>query len=189
MRKNWMIRQGWIAAVMMLVPIIFSLLDADHNSLTQHMSEYEATDGLLPTISRYSTVVTGLSVSLFAIGCLFGTGRFRFSWTFVAALVFGLAMLSNGVFTTGTPMHGLHGLAVFLVLVPTFYAAEFGTGSTFPAFVGYSLLTSLIGLLYIWALIFGFDPEAWRGLTQRLASLVTFLWFAVAALSWRPAYR
>ena len=40
------------------------------------------------------------------------------------AALFGAAMLANGVFPTGNPLHGLYGLAIFSILVPVFYASE-----------------------------------------------------------------
>jgi len=91
-------------------------------------------------------------------------------------------MVSNGLINMGSPWHGLMGLAIFSVLTPAFFLAEFPDWSTAPGFKPATLATALIGLAYMWTLLVGLDPAELRGLTQRVSSLITFGWYGLAGL-------
>jgi len=45
-------------------------------------------------------------------------------FTAVAAFVFGASMISNAVFTMGSPLHGLYAIGLSVILAPAFFAAE-----------------------------------------------------------------
>ena len=170
-----LIGQGWIAALAMALMVVLSLFDPLHDPLTQHMSEI--IDG-----SRWSAIALRVFPSLAGVcfvilgwGC-WGRGGF---WTGLTSALFGAAMVSNGVIPTGSPWHGLYGLAVFSVLVPACFAAEFPVGG---GLRWLSLGVAFAGLIYMWALVFvGLDPPEYRGVTQRVFSLIAFGWFAIAA--------
>ncbi|MGB3470987.1 MAG: DUF998 domain-containing protein [Erythrobacter sp.] len=173
-----LIGQGWIAGAAMALMIGLSLLDPLHDPLTQHMSESIEGSWWLALAIRVLPGIMGVSIMLFGLGCI---GRSRgWSWSGLAALLFGAAMLANGIFPAGNPLHGLYGLAIFSVLVPAFYVAEYRTSRSIKQL---SLAASFIALLYMWVLLVGLEPPEYRGVTQRIASLVSFGWFAVLAFS------
>ncbi|MEM7701491.1 MAG: DUF998 domain-containing protein [Pseudomonadota bacterium] len=166
-----LIGQCWIAAAAMAVMIAISLFDPLHDPMTQHMSELVAGSWWSAIAIRVLPTITGASIVLFGLGCL---GQ-RAIWSGLAALLFGAAMVSNGLIPTGTPWHGLYGMAVFSILVPAFVAAEFPVT---PALRQLSLATAFLALIYMWAmLVVGIDPPEYRGLTQRAFSAVAFGWF------------
>lgn len=173
-----LIGQGWIAGAAMALMITLSLFDPLHDPLTQHMSESIEGSWWLALAIRILPGIMGASITLFGLGCL-GQSR-GWSWSGLAALLFGAAMIANGIFPAGNPLHGLHGLAIFSVLVPTFYVAEYRTSRSIKQL---SLAASFIALLYMWVLLVGLEPPEYRGVTQRAASLVSFGWFAVLAFS------
>jgi len=169
-----LIRQSWIAALAMLAMIAISLIDPLHDPVTQHMSEIVAGSWWSAIAIRVLPAIAGVSVMAFGFGC-FGRDAV---WSGFTALLFGAAMLANGVFPTGDPRHGLYGLAIFSVLVPAFYASETNVS---PALKHVSFAASFVALLYLWGLLIGLDQPEYRGVTQRIASLVAFGWFLLPA--------
>jgi hypothetical protein len=53
-------------------------------------------------------------------------------------------------------------------------------------FMQYSLFTGMISLFFMWILIVGIEPQEYMGLTQRISSIFSFGWFAVAAFVFKP---
>ncbi|MEO0550024.1 MAG: DUF998 domain-containing protein [Pseudomonadota bacterium] len=178
---NGLMKAGAIAPVMMIIPMIVGLLVGQHNSLSQHMSELQLLGGWIPWSVRISAGLAGVAIILFAGACCLLRGGFRFSWTGIAAFLFGVGMVSNGVFVMGSPLHGLYGLPIFSILVPAFFVAEFHDRISWKGFIGLSLAASTLSLVYMWILLIGLDPAAYRGLTQRLGTLIIFGWFSIAA--------
>ena len=181
--RDLLIRAGWIATFAMMAPMAAGIIVADHNSITQHMSELQLLDGWVSCSVRIGAMVAGLAITLFSVGCLLLSGRLAWSWTALVGLAFGVGMISNGVFIIGSPLHGLYGLPIFSILVPAFFVAEFPKTRVLGGFVGLSLAASSLGLFYMWILLVGLDPDAYRGLTQRIATLISFGWFPLAAFA------
>lgn len=51
--------------------------------------------------------------------------------------------------------------------------------------IGFTVFCSLMGVLYLWLILVGLDPEGYTGLTQRIFGSINFLWplvFAYQAL-------
>lgn len=195
-------RQAIFVPLAMIAPILVGLFVADYNSVAQHMSELELRTDWIAWVVRFGAGVSGLSIMLFAVGCFLlpqentsgvdQGGGVRFSFTGLVAMLFGVGMVSNGVFIIGSPLHGLYGLPIFSVLVPAFFVAEYArtaAADIWPTwFTGFSLLVALLALIYMWALLVGFDPAAYRGLTQRTSTLVSFGWYAAVAFAMRPSF-
>ncbi len=177
--KDVLVKQAFaIPLGAMLLPILVAFFLPGYSSVSQHISEVALLDHPVALIQRGAALVAGVSIALFGAGLFLAKGS---KYTALAAVFFGASMISNGVFVMGSPLHGLYGLGFFMVLVPAFFAAEIApTGSSLRNF---SLLVSLIIMLYLWLMLSGFDPRAFRGLTQRIATLVIFGWYAVASYS------
>ncbi|WP_176274145.1 DUF998 domain-containing protein [Altererythrobacter lutimaris] len=158
----------------MAAMVVLSLFDPLHDPVRQHMSESIMASPWLALAVKILPSITGISIMVFGLGC-FALKR-GWTWAGLAGLLFGAAMLANGIFPTGDPRHGLYGLAIFSVLLPAFFAAEFDCSQRLKQL---SLAVAFINLLYMWILFTGLDPEAFRGLTQRIASLIMFGWFAL----------
>ncbi|MEM1381904.1 MAG: DUF998 domain-containing protein [Pseudomonadota bacterium] len=170
-----LIGQGWIAALAMTLMVVLSLFDPRHDPFTQHMSEIIDGSWWSAIAIRVLPTLAGLSIFIFGLG---SWGKRGF-WTGLTSVLFGAAMMSNGIIPTGSPWHGLYGLAVFSILVPACFAAEFpqGSGSRW-----LSLAVAFAGLVYLWGMaLVGLDPPEYRGVTQRVFSLIAFGWFAFAS--------
>lgn len=177
--KNILIKQAIVVPLgAMLVPILLAFFLPGYSSISQHISEVALLDHPIALVQRGAALITGVSITLF------GTWLFLVkasNYTAVAAVLFGASMISNGVFVMGSPLHGLYGLGFFMVLVPAFFAAEVAPANS--RLRSLSMFAALAIMSYLWLMISGFDPEAFRGLTQRVATLLIFGWYAVASYS------
>lgn len=157
-----------------------------YQSVSQHLSEMGLIAGWPRHAEQMAAAICGLSILLFSLSLL-GQGR-RFVLTGVTSALLGVCMLSNGVFTTGSPLHGMYGVGIFSVLTPLLFQVELGPHAS--RRIGWvARITSLLGMLYLWAMVTGLDPAAYRGLTQRLALLPAFAWYAFAVLELRRTGR
>ena len=66
-------------------------------------------------------------------------------------------------------------------LVPAFFAAEVQGAIDNRAVIGISMACAMFNLTYMWLMIAGLDPMAFKGLTQRVSTLVIMGWYALAA--------
>ncbi|MDR3447508.1 DUF998 domain-containing protein [Dyella sp.] len=160
----------------MLVPMLVGFFLPGYSSIHQHMSELELQSPAISMACRVGAFISGLSILGFSLAVVL-KGTHRLTFTAVAAFVFGLSMVSNGVFIMGSPLHGLYAIGLAVILVPAFFAAERG-GSTDRI----SLVAAALVLVYMWALMTGLEPAATRGLTQRLVTIPMFGWFGYASL-------
>ncbi|ANU06720.1 DUF998 domain-containing protein [Paraurantiacibacter namhicola] len=178
MLAHHLIRQGIIAPVAMVIPMLLSPFVPGFDSFASHLSEYQLGPEWISAIVRISAALAGTSIIAFSIGLLLAKGGISWSWSALAGFAFGLAMLFNGIFVAGDPRHGLYGLAIFAVLLPAFFATEFSDWLT-PVGKQISLFVAFAGLFYMWFLLVGLDPAEYRGLTQRAYILLSFGWFLV----------
>lgn len=152
-----------------------------YSSISQHMSELELLNGPVSIATRTGSLISGLSIVMFGIALLSERSR-RMPFTAGTALTFGVSMVSNGVFTMGSPLHGLYAIGLASVLTPALFAAEFPRNSNTAGVDKLSLTASVLNLVYMWALITGVEPVATHGLTQRLACIPLFGWYSYASV-------
>ncbi len=182
---------GLLPILGMGAAIVIGLGANDYSVVSQHMSELQLRGDYTTLVVKIGATLAGIGICAFAILGTIAAGRFSFMA--FTALLFGAAMISNGLITMGSPLHGLMGLAIFSVLTPAFFVAEFPEWSDAPGFKVATLAVALIGMVYMWILLVGLDPAELRGLTQRASSVISFGWYGVAGLmiarrlSTRPA--
>jgi hypothetical protein len=164
----------------MLLPMIWALFVPGYSSVGQHMSELELLHGPVAAVVRAGALVSGLSIVAFGLALLLRAPRMPF--TAVSAVIFGISMISNAVFTMGSPLHGLYAIGLSVILVPAFFAAESAREAPGRVADTWSLLAASLNLIYMWMLMTRLDPQAIHGLTQRLACFPMFGWFSYASL-------
>ena len=170
----------------MLIPVLASFAVPEYSSISQHLSELEMLDHPAAAITRIAAIISGASIILFSAGLLRHASK-QYVFTVLAAFVFGASMISNGIFVMGSPLHGLYGIGIFMVLTPAFFAAE-SLASVSPTVRLLSMLASVATLLYMWLMLSGFDPESYRGLTQRVALIPIFGWYSFASYALVRSY-
>lgn len=180
--RKFLLRQAvYVPLAAMLVPIAASWFVPGYSSVSQHMSELELLGGAVATLTRFAAIVSGASIVLFAFGLLAHSRQYAF--TALASIVFGLSMISNGVFVMGSPLHGLYGVGLIALLGPAFFVAETQHTDIARRVRTWLLAAALLTLLYMWLMFAGLDPMPYRGLTQRLAVIVMFGWYSMASLA------
>jgi hypothetical protein len=175
------IRQALLVPLLaMLAPILIAFTLPGYSSLSQHISEVALIDHPIAAIQRSAAVAAGVSILLFGFGALCRSPK-SLPYTGVAAAIFGISMISNGLFVMGSPLHGLYGLGLFMTLVPAFFAAEFRNAHGGDSTYKLSMAVAAFNMFYMWVMLSGFDPQPFRGLTQRIATIVIFGWYSLAA--------
>lgn len=179
--KLLLIRQAIVIPLgAMLVPILIAFSLPGYSSLSQHISEVALLEHPIALVQRAAALTAGVSILLFSVGLILAPiGIFGFS-AFAATLV-GASMISNGVVVMGSPLHGLYGLGIFMTLVPAFFATEFSASFGPQPICKVSMAVAVFTLLYFWLMLSGLDPEGFRGLSQRIATVVIFGWYSLAA--------
>lgn len=179
--SHFMIRQAqFVPLATVLMVIVTGVLIPGYSSVSQHMSEIGTLDRPVARVLHFGAMVAGASVVLFGIGLKVRHPK-AFNFTALAAITFGIAYFASGIFHSGSPLHGLYGLTALYVLVPAFFAAELPAQMRSPFIVRTSLLAALLSLCYMSFMYAGVEPDAVRGITQRLAALVIFGWYPVAS--------
>lgn len=152
----------------------------EYNSISQHGSELFSVGGLPTLCLRFAAIGSGLAFILFGIGIwritTSGRGLGAIAW-----VIFGLAMVSNGIWPMGSPMHGLYGVGFVTLIAQAMSHLDLSDRLTRPWHYLLTAAVSAMGILYLWLNLTGFDPEAYRGATQRLFSSINSLWpFAIS---------
>src|SRR5699024_2505659 len=105
----------------------------------------------------------------------------RFAFTAATSIVFGVSMVSNGIFPMGSPLHGLYAIGFSVILTPVLFVAELRSSEQTKTIRIVSMWVAIITLFYFWATITRFDPIGYQGLTQRVAVIISFGWFSYAS--------
>lgn len=181
--KHLLVKQAIVVPLAaMLVPILIALSIPGYSSIAQHISEAALLDHPIALIQRIAAIVAGLSVLMFGVGML-GTSSGPMPFTAMIAIITGVSLASNGVFVMGSPLHGLYGVGGFsLMLVPAFFAAEIRQAPGNQALRRVSLAVALLSVAYIWSMMVRVELPEYRGLVQRIFTVVYFGWYALAAL-------
>jgi hypothetical membrane protein len=163
---------------------IAGLFAPGYNGLAQHASELSLVKGPAQIIFSCVAIIWG------ACFIAFGAGLFRLnprrSVGAICWMLFGVAMCSNGVWPMGSPMHGLYALPLVSLIAPTLALAESDWLRSFKGMWLVTVLVGLCGIFYLWLNLLGFDPQGFRGLTQRLFSSINSFWPAYVAWQlWR----
>lgn len=179
--KPLLLKQAlFVPLVAMLVPIPIAFFVPGYSSITQHISDVALLDGPIALIQRCAVLVAGASILLFGVG-VFRLQQQRMGLTSVVAVLAGIGLASNGVWVETSPLHGLYGLGgISMSIVPACFAAEIQQTKTNLPLRQASLLVFAAGMAYLWLMMSGFDPVAYRGLTQRLFTVVYFGWYSFA---------
>jgi hypothetical membrane protein len=160
---------------------VAGLFAPNYSWMTQHASELSIVPGMPQTLFKLVTIPWGLSFIAFGIGLMRLTGAK--SVGAICWILFGVAMCSNGIWPMGSPMHGLYALPLVSLIAPALSLAESEQLRAMKGIWGVTVIVSLCAIFYLWLNLLGFDPQSYRGLTQRLFSSINSFWPAFVA--WR----
>ncbi len=176
-----LIRQAVLLPFIFFIPTtIAGLLTDNYSFIEQHGSEITITD--FETAKMFvnsGAIATGISCIVFALGILFNFKRYHLSS--ILLTIFGISMISNGIYPMGTLMHGFYGIGLSLMLLPFVACYELKNENVNRKFFPIALIAGAIIFIYFWSMLVGLDPANYRGLTQRIASVFIFGWIAYFA--------
>jgi hypothetical protein len=176
---------GWIPLPWFLLwTTIGGLLLPGYDPVSQHASELTLVPGLPNIAVKIAVLGTGASIIGFATSLWISSGR-RLSWGSICWIVFGLSMLSNGIWNMGDPRHGFYAIGVMNIVAPALCLAESRKLADDRIIYLVTVTVTLANVLYLWLMLTGNDPAAFRGLSQRLFSSLNSLW--PMAVAWRMA--
>jgi hypothetical membrane protein len=179
--RNLAIRQAlFLPFGAMLALMLVSLTVPGYSSISQQMSELGMLGGYPAVLESVLGIIVGLSIVIFSLALVrHPSGRFAF--TVLTSVLFGISMLCNGIFTMGSPLHGLYGIGFFSILTPSLFIVELDAAKRTEAIATLSKWAAVITLFYLWLTITRFDPGGFHGLTQRLAVIPMFGWYSCAS--------
>ena len=181
---NLLIKQALLLPLYFFVPVLIAgTLVQDYSAIGQHASEITLTDNSTAIlIVNAGAILSGLSCILMAVG-LFFVQKKELLISAILLSIFGVSMVSNGLYPMGDPMHGFYGIGLSLMILPFVSCYELKGSSIDKRFFPITLTAGMVIFLYFWSMLVGFDPTEYRGLTQRLASVFIFGWISYWAFS------
>lgn len=179
--RNIAIKQGMFFPLgLMLVIMVVGLTVPGYSSMSQQMSALGLVQGYPAIFESVCALVIGLSIIAFSLALIKHPSG-KFSFTVFTSLLFGISMLFNGMFPMGNPLHGLYGIGFFTILTPALFVAEIHSNAQVKSVAVVSKWAAVIVLFYLWLTITGFDPDGFRGLTQRVAVIPMLGWYSYAS--------
>ncbi|MBO3115111.1 DUF998 domain-containing protein [Winogradskyella sp. DF17] len=178
---RYLIKQATLLPLLFFIPVfVAGFLVPDYDLIKQHGSEITVTSfETAKLIINTGAILTGLSCIILAFGIIVNFKKYYVLSGLIA--VFGVSMVSNGIYPMGTLMHGFYGIGLTLMIIPFIACYELKNEDVKKVFFKISLISGFIIFIYLWSMLVGLDPANYRGLTQRLASLFIFGWLAYLA--------
>jgi hypothetical membrane protein len=147
----------------------------DYNPIASHVSVVTLQDGPAHLIVNIAALMAGFALIAFAAGVWRLSGRV-FSAGALCWIIFGVSMLGNGIWPMGSEMHGVYVIGIFNLVAPALCLLDIRDTELRENLYGITVFASLMGVLYIWLLLTGFEPEGYSGLFQRIFGSINFFW-------------
>lgn len=178
---NYLIKQATLLPFIFFAPVfVAGFLVPNYSFISQHASEITITEfKYAKMIINTGAISTGLSCIILAIGTVLNFKKYYISSILIA--IFGVSMISNGIYPMGTKMHGFYGIGLTIMIIPFVACYELKHQNINTVFFNFSLVSGFVIFIYMWSMLVGLDPANYRGLTQRIASIFIFGWVAYFA--------
>ncbi|MAD75674.1 MAG: hypothetical protein CML20_12955 [Rheinheimera sp.] len=172
------IKQAMLIPVFAFYNIFIGLFVSGYSVTSQRISELALEAEFFAYSHRFADILIGLSMCLFAFVC-FSTAKAKF--TFVTMFSFGMTWIFAGIFILNSPLHDIYGLTNILIIVPVVFALEMREFYASKKFQDFSILVTLVHVVFFWFFNYGFMPVEYKGITQRVWVAITLVWYGVAA--------
>lgn len=167
----------------LVLSTIAGFLAKDYDPIASHVSVMTLQDGMAHTVANIAALSSGAALVLFGIGVWIASKRV-FSAGAMCWILFGISMIANGIWPMGGPMHGLYIVGIFSVIAPALSLLDIQNVALQKNLHGVTVFCSLAGVLYLWILLNGFDPEGYSGLSQRVFGSINYLWPLIFAVKY-----
>lgn len=179
MKKSLLsLKQAYIIPVLAIINITLGLFVSGYDAVSQRISELALETPFIAYTHRIIDIIIGISMCVFALQ-IFRIVKGYF--TFLTIFAFGLTWIFAGVFILTSPLHDVYGLTTILIIIPLIFVIEYRDVLKSNYFQTYSIITSLIHIMFFWFFNYGFFSQDKVGITQRVWVFITLIWFGVAA--------
>jgi len=176
----WLVKQAHIIWIASIVNIGIGVIIPDFDFVAKSISYVALEAPIYAYTHRIADIVIGLSMCGFSFA-MQNLSQNRFSTAMLATSLFGISMISAGIWTLETPLHLLYNLSIFMVIAPMAFALEFKNIIKSRAFESFSVAVTVLHVFMFWLIYAGFIPQEINGLVQRVWAIPTMAWFGVAA--------
>ncbi len=159
-------------------------LAVGYDPIASHVSVMTLEDTFSHSLANVAALAAGISIFVFGAAVWKLSGRV-FSAGAVCWMMFGVAMITNGIWPMGSPMHGFYIIGIFNILAPALSLLDLKSNELRQRLHGITAFVSLAGMTYLWLALTGFEPEGYSGLFQRIFGSINFLWPLVFAVQYR----
>ncbi|MGO2127546.1 MAG: DUF998 domain-containing protein [Pseudoalteromonas prydzensis] len=176
----WLIKQAHIVWIASIVNIGLGVIIPDFDFFAKSISYVALEAPLYAYTHRTANIIIGLSMCGFAFG-IYRTSQSRISSASLSCFLFGISMISAGIWTLETPLHLLYNLSIFMIILPIAFSLEFKNIIKSQSFENVCVGVTVLHVLMFWLIYAGFIPQDYNGLIQRVWAIPTMGWFGVAA--------
>ena len=174
----YLLRQAFIIPILGIINIILGFFVPGYDIVSQRISELALESHFVAYTHRSLDILIGISMSLFSVQIL----RIRKAYfSFFLIFAFGMTWIFAGIFILTNPLHDIYGLTTVLIIIPSIFTLEFKDLLKFETFTTYSILTSVIHIIFFWFFNYGFISQEYAGISQRIWVFITLLWYGIAA--------
>ena len=176
----WLLKQAHLIWIVSIVNIGIGIFIPGFDFVSKSISYVALEAPIYAYTHRVADIIIGLSMCGFAISIQLKSTN-RFSSAMLATLLFGISMISAGIWTLETPLHLLYNLSIFMIIAPIAFALEFKNIIKSSAFESVCVAVTVLHVFMFWLIYAGFIPQEFNGLIQRLWAIPTMGWFGIAA--------
>ncbi len=119
-----------------------------YNALAQHASELLHAPTLASICGRIAAIGSGMGFVAFSIGVWRESGR-RIAVGAICWLVFGISMLTNGLWPMGHPMHGFYTIGIANIIAPAMSHIELSAWSANRRAYSVTTAMSVASIVYL----------------------------------------
>jgi len=159
----------------LIISTIAGFLAENYSPIASHVSVMTLQDGPAHLLVNIAAQITGIALIAFGIG-IWAHSRRLISVGALGWILFGIAMVTNGIWPMGSPMHGFYIIGVFNIIAPAMTLLDIRNEALREKLHTVTAFVSLSGMLYLWLLLTGFEPEGYSGLFQRVFGSINYLW-------------
>lgn len=133
---------------------VAAVLAPGYNPLAQHASELMQAPMLASICGRIAAIGSGMGFVAFSIGVWRESGR-RIAVGAICWLVFGISMLTNGLWPMGHPMHGFYTIGIANIIAPAMSHIELSAWSANRRAYAVTAAVSIASIVYLWLNVVG----------------------------------
>ena len=181
--KSLLLKAGIIPLpAWLIITTVAGFLATDYDPIGSHVSVMTLQDGPAHLLANIAALLAGFALIALGIG-IWAQSKRVISVGALGWILFGIAMVTNGIWPMGSPLHGFYIIGIFSIIAPAMTLLDIRDEALREKLHTVTAFVSLSGMLYLWLALTGFEPEGYSGLFQRIFGSINYLWPLV--FSWQ----